>query len=320
MAEVLSPLSSPTSTITMLHPRPSSSEVFQASAGNPPYQQPQRISSAPRSIYNSQAGYRGTSAAPVQPYAFQATPQLRQDSRTNSAPSVPHSQSSNSTTRQGHRSTPSSSSASSDMSSAPSVKAKQSPSKDDLFAGSTRNSFIGLSSSIPDLSLTNFDPTPKSSPNRYRRSPQRIDSSSSLHKTTSTSSSAAPSGSGMAAVDHLYTPPPQLGAMGRTASDDLTITKSTSATDSAKRYRRRSMNSLESNQAVSGNAAGQSPQNQRPASSQGPSTSSTIRPVSYHSRTSSTESAKGLRAPSTNPPVSRLQPSNMSVAYADHVM
>ncbi|GAB7355135.1 hypothetical protein MBLNU459_g5710t2 [Dothideomycetes sp. NU459] len=303
MAEVLSPLSSPTSTITMLHSRPTSSDAFQGSAGSQPYQQPQR-NNAPRSIYNTQTGYRGTSAAPVQPYAFQATPQLRQDSRTASAPSVPQSQSSNSTNRQGHRSTPSSSTVSSDMSSAPSAKGKQSPSKDELFAGSARNSFIGLSSSIPDLSLTNFDTTPKSSPNRYRRSPQRIDSSSSLHKATASPLSAAPSGSGMAAVEHLYTPP-QLGSLGRTASDDLTVTRSTSGTDSAKRYRRRSMNSLETNQGVSGNAAGQSPQSQRPASSQGAQSSSTIRPVSHHSRTSSAESGQGLRAPSTTPPMAQ---------------
>ncbi|KAG9576029.1 hypothetical protein KCU77_g17803, partial [Aureobasidium melanogenum] len=87
-------------------------------------------------------------------------------------------------------------------------------------------------------------------------------------------------------VDNLLTPPaPQLN---RTSSDDITVTKSNTS-ESAKRYRRRSLNSLEMSKLEDG----------RP-SSQG---NATIRPVSFHSRTSSGDST-GRRVPSssTTPP------------------
>lgn len=306
MAEVLSPFSQPSSTISMLHARPSSSDAYPSSGAGSSFQQPQRVNNTPRGAYNSTTGYRGPSAAPVQPYAFQATPPLRQETRTSSAPSVPQSQSrSNSSNsslspRDGHRSTPSSSTVSSDMSSVTSAKAQRSPGKDEVSSGSARNSFINISSSVPDLSLTAFDNTPKSSPNRYRRTPQRQDSNTSVGKSPSSnnSSSAAPSGSGMGAIGHLYTPPPPIGQMTRTTSDDLTITKTnTNSSEAAKRYRRRSLNSFE---------AGQPEPDQRPVSHNG-QTSSTIRPVSFHSRTPSAESANARRGISTTPPVSHTR-------------
>jgi len=295
----------------MLHTtRPSSSDAYQPSGVGSSYQQPQRVNNTPRSVYNSSSGYRGPSTAAVQPYAFQNTPHLRQETRTISAPiTVPQSQSTSSSTsstpRHGHRSTPSTSTVSSDMSSAPSAKAQRSPTKDDMFSGSARNSFINISSSVPDLSLTPYDTTPKSSPGRYRRTPQRENSSNSVSRPNS---SAAPSGSGMAAIGHLYTPPPpQMGQMSRTPSDDLTITKAGASTsEAAKRYRRRSMNSLDSNvvnPAGSNSPTKQSLSDQRP-SSQGGQPSSTIRPVSFHSRTPSAESGNARRAISSTPPVS----------------
>lgn len=305
MAEVLSPLSQPSSTINMLHTqhRPSSSDAFQTSGTGSSYQQAQRVNNAPRSIYSTTPAYRGPSAAPVQPYAFQSTPQLRQETRTISAPSsVPQSQSTASAQRQGHRKSPSTSTVSSDMSSAPSAKAQRSPSKDELFSGSSRNSFIGQFSSIPDLSLTSFDNTPKSSPNRYRRTPQRMDSNNSITRVSSPSS-AAPSGSGMAAVEHLYTPPPTIAPMVRTASDDSTISKSTSASEAAKRYRRRSLNSLETAGLVPASPGAQSPPGQRPVSHSGQAPS-TIRPVSFHSRSNSGDSVNARRGHSATPPVS----------------
>lgn len=304
MAEVLSPLSPSSSTITMLHAaRPAPSDVFQSPPAPSSYQQPQRLSNTPRSIYNASSGYRGLSSAPIQPYAFQSTPHLRQETRTTSAPSVPQHQSSGSGLRHGHRKSASTSTVSSDMSSAASANAQPNPSKDDLFAGSARNSFINLSSSIPDLSLTPFDNAPKASPNRYRRTPQRADSSNSVNRVASPTS-AAPSGSGMASVDHLYTPPPPvLGKLQRTASDDLTISKTPSSSEAAKRYRRRSLNSLETSKLVTEDVTSQSTEDQRPVSHSGQAPS-TIRPVSFHSRTSSTESANARRAPSSTPSVS----------------
>ncbi|KAI5208306.1 hypothetical protein AUEXF2481DRAFT_30733 [Aureobasidium subglaciale EXF-2481] len=247
MAEVLSPLPSPPSSINMLHSRPSSSDAYQANH--------QRVGSTPRTNYRS-----SPSAAPVQPYAFQTTPHLRQESRTiSSSSNVPQTQ------QKGHKSTSSTSTTSSaDLTS---KTPPLSPGKD---------AFINLSSTIPDLSLTSFETTPKSSPNRYRRTPQRADSNHSLQKASSPASS----------VDNLLTPPaPQLN---RTASDDITVTKS-STSESAKRYRRRSLNSLEMSKLDDGS--------QRP-SSQG---SATIRPVSFHSRTSSGDST-GRRVPSSSTP------------------
>ncbi|KAI5272207.1 hypothetical protein E4T47_04583 [Aureobasidium subglaciale] len=231
----------------MLHSRPSSSDAYQANH--------QRVGSTPRTNYRS-----SPSAAPVQPYAFQNTPHLRQESRTISSPSnVPQIQ------QKGHKSTSSTSTTSS-----ADLTTKTPP----LSPG--KDAFINLSSTIPDLSLTSFETTPKSSPNRYRRTPQRADSNHSLQKASSPASS----------VDNLLTPPaPQLN---RTASDDITVTKS-STSESAKRYRRRSLNSLEMSKLDDGS--------QRP-SSQG---SATIRPVSFHSRTSSGDST-GRRVPSSSTP------------------
>ncbi|KAG9781003.1 hypothetical protein KCU95_g11152, partial [Aureobasidium melanogenum] len=245
MAEVLSPLPSPPSSINMLHSRPSSSDAYQANH--------QRAGSTPRSNYRS-----SPSAAPVQPYAFQTTPHLRQESRTISASSnVPQVQ------QKGHKSTSSTSTTSS-----ADLTTKTPP----LSPG--KDAFINLSSNIPDLSLTSFETTPKSSPNRYRRTPQRADSNHSLQKAPSPASS----------VDNLLTPPaPQLN---RTSSDDITVTKSNTS-ESAKRYRRRSLNSLEMSKLEDG----------RP-SSQG---NATIRPVSFHSRTSSGDST-GRRVPSSTTP------------------
>ena len=331
----------------MLHTRPTSSDTFQSSGAGSPYHHPQqpqqqqqqqqhyhhhhphhqqhqqqRLNNTTGNTYSSpSSGYRATSVAPVQPYAFQATPALRQETRTISASSINpqiHSTSSSSASsapRHGHGSTPSTSTTSSDMSSATSAKAQRSPSKDDMFAGSARNSFINISSSVPDLSLTALDNTPKSSPNRYRRTPQRQDSSNSVHR-NSVHGSAAPSGSGMAAVGHLYNPPtpPPIGQMVRTASDDLTVTKTnTNSSEAAKRYRRRSLNSLESGAvavaaAKPSSAGGQSPpSDQRPVSHHGGQGSSTIRPVSFHSRTNSTESVNGRRGTSATPPVSQTR-------------
>lgn len=311
MAQVLSPLSSSTSTITMLHSRPSSSDAFQASSVGQSYQQSQRTNSAPRSMYSSQAGYRGASAAPVQTYAFQTTPNLRQETRTVSGPTtLPQSQSSSSTTRHGHRNTSSTSTVASDVSSASSAHAQRSPNKDELFSGSARNSFINISSSIPDLSLTSFENVPKSSPNRYRRSPQRIDSNGSMHRSAAASTTAAPSGSGTGAAEHLYSatpPPPRIASFTRVPSDDFTITKSPTS-EAAKRYRRRSLNTLETSNSGPGNTAGQPSQGQRPVSYVGQS-QSTIRPVSHHSRNGSSESMSGRRPPSATPPPEHVRQS-----------
>jgi hypothetical protein len=252
MAEVLSPLPSPPSSINMLHSRPTSSDAYQANHQRSP-------ASTPRSNYRS-----SPSSTPVQTYSFQPTPQLRPESRTSPNPSQPQ--------HNGHKSTSSTSTTSSAE-----LATKTPP------LSPAKDTFMSLSSSVPDLSLTSFETTPKSSPNRYRRPPpQRADSNHSLQKAPSPASS----------VDNLLAPPaPQLT---RTSSDDITLTK-TATSESAKRYRRRSLNSLEMSKLD--DAA-------RP-SSQG---NATIRPVSFHSRTSSGDST-GRRVPLSStppPPVSEL--------------
>ncbi|EME47093.1 hypothetical protein DOTSEDRAFT_69157 [Dothistroma septosporum NZE10] len=287
MAEVLSPPMTPTSTITMLHSRPSSSDAFNGSSQQ--YPQAPRVAQSSRSMYNAQnTGYRGTSAAPVQPYAFQSTPNLRQEnSRTVSAPSTSHG--AIGTGRHAHtQSASASSTTSSDASSQPSAK-------DDSVMGSRNGSLINLSSSVPDLSLTSFDQPAKPSPDRYRRPAQKRTESSQSGTVTPKASSpqlgsaVQPSGSGMASVGHLTQQQPS--APQRQGSvDDMEMGKS-SETGLAKRYRRRSLNTFDATNLQAGDA------NARPSSGRGTaaSTPTTIRPVSFHSRSGSDDSQSSQR-------------------------
>ncbi|RMY93872.1 hypothetical protein D0862_09103 [Hortaea werneckii] len=264
MAEVLSPPMQTSSTIPMLHSRPSSADAFQTSPQQ--YQQSPRLGQTPRSMYNgaTNTSFRGTAASPAQAFAFQSPPHPRSESRTSSAPNgavngdVRHSM---------HGA--SASTSSSETASGPS-------SKDDSVVGSRSGSLINISSTVPDLSLTSFDTPAKASPDRYRRPAQkRGDSNTSLNR-----QSAQPSGSGMGAVNHLYQQ--QSPVLRQTSVDDMAVTKKES--ESAKRYRRRSLNNLDVQSVVA-------PQSiQRPASGHGPSATSTpttIRPVSFQSQTSS---------------------------------
>lgn len=267
MAEVLSPVIQQAVPVSMLHTSP---DAFQnAPSGNT--HQPSRASQMPRAHgYNGQnggVGYRGTSSTPVAPYAFQSTPQLRQENRAVTAPVRTYAsvtlQGHLNATRQGHPSHPSSSSNStaSTASSNRSVPNHHVQAKDDpaLLAAQQNNKgadakpisstgqqapTIDFSSSLPDLSLSlgGFDPA-KPSPDRYRRGPQRADSSNSTitpQQPQAAARSAAPSGSGMANVAHLYKPNdrPQHGRSG--SVDDMQVPKQ-GASQQAKRYRRRSI-------------------------------------------------------------------------------
>ncbi|KAF2756805.1 hypothetical protein EJ05DRAFT_44286 [Pseudovirgaria hyperparasitica] len=248
MAEVLAPIIQQSGSMTMLH---SPSDAFQKTS-QPSHSS--RSNQMPRThTYNSQnggSGYRGTSAAPVAPYAFSATPQLRQEQhRTLSAPSVPlvnPGTSGNMNPRQwqpSHVSTASDSTAST-VSSGNSVSAA----KGDA-SKTEKSSTIPPFAAAPDLSLA-FDSVSKPSPDRYRRSARRTEqgSSSSLPITPPTMSrSAMPSGSGMPNVAHLYNlnvQQPIAPVHHRTTSvDDLHVR--TGASDQAKRYRRRSLGGLD---------------------------------------------------------------------------
>ena len=287
----------------MLHSRPSSADAFQNN--NSQYPTSPRLGQAPRSMYNGQNVYRGPSAAPVQPYAFQSTPHLRQEARTTSAPSI--SQAAIAGFRQGHnQSTSTSTASSSDTSSA----------KDDSVIGSRPGSLINLSSQIPDLSLNTFgqDPPVKASPDRYRRPAQkRVDSNSVTQKPSSPQIgiSAAPSGSSMSTTGHVYQ---QQQPVSRQSSQDDVAAKSNTL-ESAKRYRRRSLNQLETQNLQEPMAGQAGPGAQRPASGHGPSATSTpttIRPVSFHQRTGSRDGQYAQRN-NSNSSLTTTDPNNVSV-------
>ena len=219
MAEVLPPPMQSTSTISMLHPRPSSADAFQGSQQQ--YTHSQRLGQAPRSMYHGHNNtYRGT-AAPIQPYAFQSTPHLRQDSRTNSAPTTSHGPVGS------HRPTASVSTSSSDTSSQPSGK-------EDSVLGNRPLSLINLSSTLPDLSLS-FEQPAKASPDRYRRPAQkRMDSNNTAARTPSQLGATPVSAAAEDGASQVPEP------VQRQASvDDMAMPK-TGQSELAKRYRRTS--------------------------------------------------------------------------------
>ncbi|KAF2216202.1 hypothetical protein CERZMDRAFT_64653 [Cercospora zeae-maydis SCOH1-5] len=231
-------------------------------------------------MHNGQnAGYRSTSAAPVQPYAFQSTPNLRQEARSVSQSTTSHGVIGGEKHAHTHtQSVSNSSTTSSDTSSLPSAK-------DDSVIGSKNSSLINLSSSVPDLSLTSFDQPTKPSPGRYRRAGQRTESGTSTPKAATqaapgTSSGPSTSSRGDVGSDSAISQPGQR----RESQDDIAV-KSGSA-ELAKRYRRRSMNTIDSAAGAPG-----------PASSHGssPSVATTIRPVSSHTRSGSDESSASHR-------------------------
>ncbi|KAF2183776.1 hypothetical protein K469DRAFT_689900 [Zopfia rhizophila CBS 207.26] len=277
MAQVLAPIVQTSSSITMLH---SSSDAFQNTPSTQPHHQQSRSSQMPRSqIYNTQnggAGYRGTSSAPIAPYAFSSTPQLRQENRSSPAPGNPYNQPQiappSNSAKLGHPSHPSSSSdstVSTSGSSSRSMAGPQFASKDDTTLGvehrkstvdALPTSAIAPSTSAPDLSLSPFDAPVKPSPDRYRRGTRRVDSnnsvptssftptpthSPSLHSSYASvvSGSFKPSSVSSLAVTELE-PPKRPGHNRANSADDMQLPRQGSM-DQAKRYRRRSLGGFE---------------------------------------------------------------------------
>jgi hypothetical protein len=275
-------------TVTMLQSRPSSS------GGYNPAQPQQHLGprNAPSQRYNSSSasgGYRGMpSHGPVAPYAFTSTPQLtntnnlsrqhqshsphlRGENRTSSAPIIPQqpSQASGavgSTRHQYPTSSPISHSSSSTTLSLPIPRSLDDSSISSRLAmteSSNRpRSMLELSASVSLASANAMSPA-KPSPDRYRRNVRRMDSSDSgpnriYH------ASAMPSGSGMAAVGHLYNHPTQSNSsptlhsyqsyrgtiynpgdqIRKASADDMNLVRPQNA-ELAKRYRRRSLGNLE---------------------------------------------------------------------------
>jgi hypothetical protein len=259
-------------------------------------------------MYSGQAsgtGYRGTSA-PIAPYAFSSTPQLRQEgTRSVSAPisQAPQQAPSHANhVRLGHPTHPSSSSDSTVSTSGSSNRSSANPSHiprdgDSRKPADSLASSITLSTSIPDLSFSVGDLPVKPSPGRYRRGAGRTDSSTSIPTGASTPTQRASaagqltSPNGQPLADGELTGPTRPGH-SRAISADETVSK-LGGVDAAKRYRRRSFNGLEADGlatnmasmqvesvAAQNTGVGALAPSTRPASSAGRQTS---RPSSTHS-------------------------------------
>lgn len=302
MAQVLAPIVQTTGTITMPY---SPSDGYQNAPSQSHHTQ-QRGSQMPRNqMYNghsSGTGYRGTSA-PIAPYAFSSTPQLRQENRSVSAPQAPVLQQAPSHVnhaRLGHPSHPSSSSDSTVSTSGSSNRSVANPSQIGRDADARKQAEsltapISLSTAALDLSFSVGDTPVKPSPGRYRRGAGRTDSSTSIPTGASTptqrlpSSNTTPTSSTPVTSDDI-SGPTRPGHSRAISADDTSIGKS-GGLDAAKRYRRRSFNGLDANALAANMASMQvasvapqtttaSPELIRPASSSGRQTS---RPASSHS-------------------------------------
>ncbi|KAI4692853.1 uncharacterized protein J4E88_001221 [Alternaria novae-zelandiae] len=253
MAQVLTSVIQTTGPITMPY---SPSDAYK-NTPNHPNQQQQRASQMPRNQQNGNSGgtgYRGT-AAPIAPYAFNSTPQLRQDNRSASTPAPQTLQqppSHANQTRLGHPSHPSSSSDSTVSTSGSSNRSSAGPptaARDDRDTKKPYDSAapsITLSTSIPDLSLSIGDTPAKPSPGRYRRGAGRTDSSNSIPTGASTPTQRSTSGgnSQMGPTQNDGPHPFRPGHNRANSADDTQVIRS-GGIDPAKRYRRRSFNGLE---------------------------------------------------------------------------
>ena len=377
----------PSPTITMLQPRPSSSDAFQNS---PQGQQHQRNNQTPRNIYNTSMNvngmgsgtYRGhTSTSPVSPYTLTTTPILqngqnplrqhptgpqppRLENRTASAPSLPLTQQAsqqNVATSSRPRPpviTPSSTPLNSSTFYTPQLE----PSRDDIstLTLSSKQSNTRLDLNPPSLQSTSYAAVAKSSPDRYRRNHRRAETSGALGTSNSVQGgSAMPSGSGMATVGHLYTHPTQTistptlssyasyrgaqpsatnvneynsGVQPRlTSKDDMNLQRERQAqADLAKRYRRRSISSLEVKdytpfteapalvqqpvqpKTYAAMLAGPAPQ--PPERRETRSTPTMERPTSSHGRHNSNESS------SSGPSSMHSAPKSSSVSWSLHLV
>ena len=381
MAAMVQSFPSPTSTMTMLQTRPSSSEAFQNGSQG---QQHQRNSQMPRNIYNTSVGgmaagsYRGhTSTSPVSPYGFSSPPilpngsnPLRQhptalpppllEARTASAPSVPLAQQSQQSPTINNRPRPPLINTSPIQLNAPN---SNNPRQQGLSEGNTPaitsapSQLAARPLSTTDLSLplpqtASYATVVKSSPERYRRNHRRAETSGAvITSNQGQGGSAMPSGSGMATVGHLYTHPTQTSSTPSLTSypsyrgaqtgpspsvpdynsgtqpipaskDDLNLQKERHVpTDLAKRYRRRSISSMEAKDFATSSSeanpphqsgltksyaamlAGPSPQERKEVRVTPP----VERPTSSHGRSGSNESSVSGRSVSKQSSAKRFE-------------
>jgi len=291
MAALVQSFPSPSSTITMLQSRPPSSDAFQNGSQS---QQHQRGSQMPRNMYNmggmattSYRGHTSIASVPVAPYAFSSTPalpgtsnplrqhptaspHLRQENRTSSAPVIPFTQQTLNTSNSFNRYRQPAGSTPLDPSNPHTLPQQASSSGDTSILSQASKQFAQRPQAAIDLGSLSTLPSAnvaKSSPDRYRRIQRRADTTGvSMTNASLQSGSALPSGSGMATVGHLYSNPahsnssPSLSAYssyrGQTlnepgssakrlsaTADDMSLPKQTTP-ELAKRYRRRSISSM----------------------------------------------------------------------------
>ncbi|ORY70110.1 uncharacterized protein BCR38DRAFT_333498 [Pseudomassariella vexata] len=232
-------------------------------------------------VVGGQTGYRGSSPGPVQPYAFTTTPNLANNGapwqsygayRTTSNPNVSTMQTidhaNNAAARPRYHTSGSMTNIHNGANS--SAVMAQGVSRDDSSlpsmsraanSAASRPQSVHLTTSSGQQTFAQVAAT-KASPERYRRpSPRQVDSQQS----SQAQGSAMPSGSGMATVVHLYNPRamgnqriPRNSAnlasrpqsaygslMTGAAADDMLVPRQPTDED-MKRFRRRSMHSIDS--------------------------------------------------------------------------
>ena len=367
MAAMVQSFPSQTATLTMLQTRSSPTDAFQSTS---PGQQHSRSNQIPRNIFNTPIGgmgagnYRGhTATSPITPYGLASTSILansqnplrqhptapRLENRTASAPSVPFSLQIQQQNAGSSRPRPPPNGTTTPIG-ASSLCVNQPQASQNDPSASPLSSWPSNLRPQPTLDLNSstlqasYATVAKSSPDRYRRTNHRRSETSGGLVNTGTiqGGSAMPSGSGMAAVGHLYQHPAQSNSSpslttyssyrGTQApssiASDPTQSRLTTRDDSnlqrarekesalAKRYRRRSISSLEAKEYAILNTDPQQaaqpktyaamlagpapiPQQQRPVQN----TQTAERPISAHGRNGSSESSvsdqSGSKPPST---------------------
>jgi len=361
MAALVQSFPSPSSTITMLQTRPSSSDAFSNGSQS---QQHQRGSQMPRNMYNmggmattSYRGHPSIASVPVAPYAFSntpalpgtnnplrqhptASPHLRQENRTSSAPVIPFTQQTLNTSNSLNRYRQPAGSTPLDPTNPHTLPPQASSNSDASILSVASKQFAQRPQSAIDLGSLSTLPSAnvaRSSPDRYRRIHRRADTAGvSMTNASLQGGSALPSGSGMATVGHLYSNPahsnssPSLSAYSSyrghssnepsssakrlsATTDDMTLPKQTTP-ELAKRYRRRSISSMEAGDHVNqfSEAPVHTPQPKTyaamlasPAPQERKETRPPImqRPGSAHGRNGSAESSVSGRSSSRPPSV-----------------
>ena len=283
MAALVQSLPSPSSTMTMLQTRSPSTEAFQNTPSSQQqqrnHQMPMNIYNT--SVGGMAAGsYRGnTASSPGSSFSFQGssvsqngsnplrqhptgTSHPRYDNRTASTPTLPTLQQLSSNSSNKSRPT----------SSAPLATLQHSTSND----GSSPSRSLGtLDLNLPPTQNTSYaHVASRAAPDRYKRNHRRAETAGALTSNPPISgNTAVPSGSGMATVGHLYNhpmqstsspalnnypsyrgvsspgnanpQPPSLGHRRLSSQDDMVVQQRQPSMDLAKRYRRRSISSLE---------------------------------------------------------------------------